>query len=80
MPNRRLHDMPEAVGPQGITVEQARDYFEWHVQCGRGKDIAALDRRGLEHLLDKHLPTRGFCTPPVEEQAGGGRVFLRLAY
>lgn len=79
MPHRRLHDT-DPTGPQGFTAEQARDYFEWHVQCGRGKDIVALDRRGLDYLLEKHLPTRGLTAPPEEEQHGGGRVFMRLAY
>lgn len=24
---------------KAATVEQLRDYFEWHVQCGRGKYV-----------------------------------------
>lgn len=67
-------------GPEGITMEQLRDFAEWHVQNGRGADIAALDRRGLDYLLEKHMPTAGFRIPPDEEQIGGGRVYLGIAF
>lgn len=67
-------------GPQGVTVERAHAYLEWAMQMGHGKDILALDRRGLDFLLEKHLPTQGLAIPPEGDQHGGGRVYLRLAF
>ena len=67
-------------GPQPITVERAHAYLEWHMQMGAGKDILALDRRGLEHLLEGHLPTKGLGLPQEGDERGGGRVYFRLIY
>lgn len=66
--------------PQGIDMETLRDFADWHVQNGRGRHIAALDRRGLDYLLEKHMPTAGFRIPPEDEQIGGGRIYLGLAF
>jgi hypothetical protein len=67
-------------GPAGVTVDQLNAYTEYYMQLGQGKNIVALDRRGLDYLLEKHLPTAGLSIPPDGEQCGGDRVFLRLAF
>lgn len=67
-------------GPQAVKVQEAHAYLEWAMQTGLGDCDLALDQRGLEFLLEKHLPTKGLCIPPDGERTGGGRVFLRLAY
>ena len=67
-------------GPQGATVEQINALTEWLMQRGHNKDIMSLDRRGLEFLLEKHLPTMGLRILPDDEQIGGGRIYLGLAY
>lgn len=50
------------------------------MQRGHGNDIISLDRRGLEFLLEKHLPTLGLRILPDDEQIGGGRIYLGLAF
>lgn len=67
-------------GQQAATVEQSNALTEWLMQRGHGKDIMALDRRGLEFLLEKHLPTLGLRILPDDEQIGGGRIYLGLAF
>lgn len=61
------------------TAEQARDYFEWHVQNGRGKLPLSLDPRGLAYLTSTPdvrlaLPLEG------EGSHDAGRVFMRAVF
>ena len=72
--------MTRPTGPAGVTVETAYAYLEWAMQRGRGKETLALDQRGLDFLLEKHLPTKGLLIPPEGERFGGGRVFLGVAF
>ena len=72
--------MTQPTGPDGVTVETAHAYLEWAMQMGLGKETLALDQRGLDYLLEKHLPTKGFVIPPEGERFGGGRVFLGVAF
>ena len=65
---------------QVATVEEINALTEWLVQRGHGKDTMALDRRGLEFLLEKHLPTLGLRILPDDEQIGGGRIYLGLVF
>ena len=67
-------------GQQAATVEQINALTERLVQRGHGKDTMALDRRGLDFLLEKHLPTLGLRILPDDEQIGGGRIYLGLAF
>lgn len=67
-------------GQTPATVEQINALTEWLMQRGHGQDTMALDRRGLEFLLEKHLPTKGLRILPDDEQIGGGRVYLGLAF
>ena len=67
-------------GQKAATVEQINALTEWLVQRGHGNDIMALDRRGLDFLLEKHLPTMGLRILPDDEQIGNGRVYLGLAF
>ena len=67
-------------GQQAATVEEINAMTEWLMQRGHCSDIMALDRRGLEFLLEKHLPTMGLRILPDDEQIGGGRIYLGLAF
>lgn len=73
------------LAPRGATVEQLRDYFEGHVQNGRGRFPVALDPRGLSWLFAK------IETPPApdvrlalplngEGSHDGARVFVRAVF
>lgn len=67
-------------GQKAATVEQINALTERLMQRGHGSDIMALDRRGLDFLLEKHLPTMGLRILPDDEQIGNGRVYLGLAF
>lgn len=65
--------------PAPATIEQLRDYCEWHIQMGRGKHLAAIDPRGLAYLTDKRdvrlaLPLVG------EGEHDHKRVFIRAVF
>lgn len=62
------------------TPEQARDYFEWHVQNGRGQDKLVGDQRGLSFLQPKHHANIRLGTPPTDETFGDGKVYFRLEF
>lgn len=65
---------------QAATAERLRDYFEWHVQNGRGKEVVALDRRGLSFLEPKHFVNVTIGLPPDDEMHGDGKVFVRAVF
>ena len=67
-------------GQTPVTVEQMNALTEWLMQRGHNKDIMSLDRRGLGFLLEKHFPTMGLRILPDDEQIGGGRIYLGLAF
>ena len=67
-------------GQKVATVEQINALTEWLMQRGHGQDTMALDRRGLEFLLERHLPALGLRILPDDEQIGGGKVYLGLAF
>ena len=67
-------------GQKAATVEQINALTEWLMQRGHGSDIVSLDRRGLDFLLEKHLPTLGLRILPDDEQIGGGRIYLGLVF
>lgn len=63
-----------------VTAERLRDYCEWHVQNGRGKEVVVLDRRGLSFLEPKHFDSVTIGLPPDDEMHGGGKVFVRAVF
>ena len=70
--------------PEIANCEAMRDYFDWHVQNGRGKDKAVLDKRGLGFLvfpqyLEKDI---GLCLPPADETQNPdlNKVFVRATF
>ncbi len=67
-------------GPQPITVRMLNAHTARLMVAGMPDAPVMLDRRSLEHLLEKHLDGSGLCLPPEGDQIGGGCVFLRLAF
>lgn len=63
-----------------IDVERLRDYCQWHLEMGRGKNIVTLDRRGLVFLEPKHHDNIAIGLPPDDEMHGGGKVFVRAVF
>lgn len=54
--------------PAIVTCTNLRDYFDAHVQAGRGNFASVFDRRGLSYLVYPQYLTReiGVCLPPIE--------------
>lgn len=70
---------PEHPFPQVATAEQLRDYFEWHVQNGRGHLIPALDPRGLSYLATT-IDVRLGLPLDGDGSHDGQRVFVRPVF
>lgn len=68
--------------PMHADCETLRDYFEWHVQNGRGKQKPVIDRRGLAHFHPEKHETVGVGIPPSDEtfNPATGRVFVRMVF
>lgn len=66
--------------PQPVTVETLRDYFEWHVQNGRGRFKAMIDRRGLMYLVPEKYEKLGAGIPHHDDTHDdkAGKVFIRV--
>ena len=70
--------------PSPSTVEQLRDFFEWHVQQGMGNNAVMLDKRGLEYLVQPKYVGQpiGLVLPTDGESANNDakQIFLRATF
>lgn len=63
------------------TVEQVRDYLEWHVQNGRGSLPLGVDRRGLGYLKPENTTDVRLALPlEGEGVVSEGKVLLRAVF
>ena len=63
-----------------MTVRMLNSHTAHLMAAGCPDAPVMLDRRSLDHLLEKHFDGSGLCLPPDDEQLGGGCAFLRLAF
>lgn len=70
--------------PEVSNCEAMRDYFEWFVQAGRGREKVVLDKRGLGFLvLPQHMDKDiGLCLPPTDETDNPDlhKVYVRATF
>ena len=70
--------------PAPATVEQLRDFFQWHVETGMGKHTVMIDKRGMEYLVrPHHLGAEIGLALPAEGESGNPdlhQIYLRAAF
>lgn len=68
--------------PSAVSMEQLRDYCDFHINNGRGKQPAMVDQRGLGFLQPKHHANVALGIPPDGEMhdPATGRCFVRAVF